>query len=722
MPSSRGLAGPWCRHDERRAVDDPRRVCEGARVNRGGLLIVGIVLVSLWAADGAVAKTFEVTRAGDTAPNGCNQGGCTLREAIIAANDRAGADEVVLRSGRTHMLTIPGIDEDLAATGDFDILGPTTIRASGRGSATVDGEDIDRVFHAVARLQITRLIITDGSAPAGLLPDGGGILATANVDLSRTRVTGNSAFGAGDGAFVADAGLIANRTTFAENEGTGIVQTGSGGVRGSRLRVTGNLGTGISEEDGDGIRLRRSVVSQNDSTGVQEFGPGSVDAPGIRANGNGSTGIQETQEGNLDIARAKIAQQRLDRRLRVRRGQPLGGEGAHHRQRVDRDPGGPARNPRHHRRPDPEQRLDRRLRVRRRDALGFPSAHLRQRVQRDPGDAGGEPHHHAGPDREQRLDRRLRVRRRDAFGFTGAHRRQRVHRDPGDAGRQPGPHASPGRASNVSVGAYEFDEGALRASRATFSRNGGSGLQEFGDGPLVLSRSLVIRNQDSGVQVFGEGASRIVRSTIALNETGGLGGGLFTDSEVVIRDSTIARNVGIEGGGIFAASGAEVTVVNSTVANNESADVGAGIYAGDGSVVTLNAVTVARNDAGNDGGGLYLQGPGGQMQVDNSLIALNTVPGGGFVGADCFNEQDPFESGGHNLLSTDDNCSGFDGPGDAVQANPRIGQLKRNGGPTETVALKNGSPAIGKAGNDAPGKDQRGRERDNQPDIGAFER
>ena len=686
-------------------------------MNRGGLLIVGIVLVSLWAADGAVAKTFEVTRAGDTAPNGCNQGGCTLREAIIAANDRAGADEVVLRSGRTHMLTIPGIDEDLAATGDFDILGPTTIRASGRGSATVDGEDIDRVFHAVARLQITRLIITDGSAPAGLLPDGGGILATANVDLSRTRVTGNSAFGAGDGAFVADAGLIANRTTFAENEGTGIVQTGSGGVRGSRLRVTGNLGTGISEEDGDGIRLRRSVVSQNDSTGVQEFGLGSVDAPGIRANGNGSTGIQETQEGNLDIARARsrtttrpapTSSTRAASRQR----------GAHHRQRVDRDPGGPARNPRHHRRPDPEQRLDRRLRVRRRDALGFPSAHLRQRVQRDPGDAGGEPHHHAA-----------QIANNDSTGayefdegrfrLHGAHRRQRVHRDPGDAG---GPHIARPDRDNDSTGAYEFDEGALRASRATFSRNGGSGLQEFGDGPLVLSRSLVIRNQDSGVQVFGEGASRIVRSTIALNETGGLGGGLFTDSEVVIRDSTIARNVGIEGGGIFAASGAEVTVVNSTVANNESADVGAGIYAGDGSVVTLNAVTVARNDAGNDGGGLYLQGPGGQMQVDNSLIGLNTVPGGGFVGADCFNEQDPFESGGHNLLSTDDNCSGFDGPGDAVQANPRIGQLKRNGGPTETVALKNGSPAIGKAGNDAPGKDQRGRDRDNQPDIGAFER
>ena len=53
---------------------------------------------------------------------------------------------------------------------------------------------------------------------------------------------------------------------------------------------------------------------------------------------------------------------------------------------------------------------------------------------------------------------------------------------------------------------------------------------------------------------------------------------------------------------------------------------------------------------------------------------------------------------------------------------PKLGSLKRNGGPTATIARKKGSPAIGNAGGDAPGKDQRGQKRDKNPDIGAFER
>ena len=46
-----------------------------------------------------------------------------------------------------------------------------------------------------------------------------------------------------------------------------------------------------------------------------------------------------------------------------------------------------------------------------------------------------------------------------------------------------------------------------------------------------------------------------------------------------------------------------------------------------------------------------------------------------------------------------------------------------NGGPTQTVALKKGSPAINKADKQsAPNKDQRGEKRGKKPDIGAYER
>ena len=49
--------------------------------------------------------------------------------------------------------------------------------------------------------------------------------------------------------------------------------------------------------------------------------------------------------------------------------------------------------------------------------------------------------------------------------------------------------------------------------------------------------------------------------------------------------------------------------------------------------------------------------------------------------------------------------------------------LADNGGPTLTHALQPGSPAIGEAGKQsAPATDQRGEDRDRNPDMGAFER
>lgn len=111
-------------------------------------------------------------------------------------------------------------------------------------------------------------------------------------------------------------------------------------------------------------------------------------------------------------------------------------------------------------------------------------------------------------------------------------------------------------------------------------------------------------------------------------------------------------------------------------------------------------------------------------RVENSLIALNRLGDG--TPNDCWaNPANPFDSLGHNLLSTlgpGDSCLGFDGPGDRVRANPRIKPLAGNGGPTMTIALKRRSQAIGEAKRgSAPKRDQRGVRRDRRPDIGAFE-
>ncbi|MBA2447018.1 MAG: hypothetical protein H0V51_03230, partial [Chloroflexi bacterium] len=65
------------------------------------------------------------------------------REAVIAANNNSGADTINLQGG-TYTLTIAGTGEDFAAMGDLDIRGNLTLNGNG---STVDGNDLDRVFH-----------------------------------------------------------------------------------------------------------------------------------------------------------------------------------------------------------------------------------------------------------------------------------------------------------------------------------------------------------------------------------------------------------------------------------------------------------------------------------------------------------------------------------------------------------------------------------------------
>ena len=116
-----------------------------------------------------------------------------------------------------------------------------------------------------------------------------------------------------------------------------------------------------------------------------------------------------------------------------------------------------------------------------------------------------------------------------------------------------------------------------------------------------------------------------------------------------------------------------------------------------------NIANYTNFSSNSGGGGINSSGGGTFSVVQNSLIARNQAAFGAF-GPDCYTN---IASGGNNLLTSYDGCTGLIGSDDEI-GNPKIGALKRNGGPTKTVALKRGSPAIGQAGNDAPNRDQRG--------------
>ena len=116
-----------------------------------------------------VLSTFKVNTLLDTVAVSLKTGKdatghISLRSAIQAANSKANSDTILLPGG-TIKITIPGANEDNAATGDFDIKGNLTIKGKGAASTIVDGNSLDRVFQVFSgKVQISGL---DDSARHG---------------------------------------------------------------------------------------------------------------------------------------------------------------------------------------------------------------------------------------------------------------------------------------------------------------------------------------------------------------------------------------------------------------------------------------------------------------------------------------------------------------------------------------------------------------------------
>jgi hypothetical protein len=173
-----------------------------------------------------------------------------------------------------------------------------------------------------------------------------------------------------------------------------------------------------------------------------------------------------------------------------------------------------------------------------------------------------------------------------------------------------------------------------------------------------------------------------------------------------IFESTIANNTATtdpfppstiaEGGGIYNRSTGTVTIHNSTLAGNqatgEQSGYGGGIYNESGGTLSISNSTLSQN-SGNNVGGIS----GTVSLIKNSVVSGNTP-------TDCL-------------------CSGAF---NVIGGNAMLGPLQNNGGPTPTMALLPGSPAIDAGDNtDAPEWDQRGvgypRIVNGTVDIGAFE-
>lgn len=304
------------------------------------LLGLGLTWGLLWlvgAMPGAVvrAATFTVTKFTDSNDGRCDAD-CSLREAIIAANAAADPDTITLMAG-VYLLTIAGVGEEKAATGDLDITNPLTIVGAGPALTMIDAGGLDRLFDLHhSTIVLTGLTMRNGVADTSVY--GGAIYNAARLTLNNSIVRSNKASSGGGIAnqaagqlVMSDSAVITNNTS---GNGAGIVNfgaltltnstisdnlanVGGGGIynsSGARLivsksRIQGNraaAGGGIANS-GSELVMTNSTVSTNTGDGIFNATGSHLTVSNSTVSGNNGNGITNLGS-SLTVINSTISQ------------------------------------------------------------------------------------------------------------------------------------------------------------------------------------------------------------------------------------------------------------------------------------------------------------------------------------------------------------------------------------------------------------------------------
>jgi len=299
-----------------------------------------------------------------------------------------------------------------------------------------------------------------------------------------------------------------------------------------------------------------------------------------------------------------------------------------------------------------------------------------------------------------------------------------------------------GNHSDESGGAamiYSDGTANLSISDSTFTDNDSSSW----GGVLYIMDSIVDvtingSSMSGNYSVSGSGVAyiensgnlTITNSTFENNSSAGGSGALYLNitGDAIITNSLISGNsaAGGNGGGITKSNSGSLTINNSTLTGNSSLYMGGAIY-GAGQVV-INQSTITNNLAALGGGGIYLYS-GSSVSLSGTIVSGNSATiGYADIATDTGNTLALTVNS--SLLGDVDPLITVNGSNNISSTNPMVGALADNGGPTKTMALLDGSPAIDAGpdpvatfvGNDS---DQRGlpwvRVFGGMVDIGAFE-
>ncbi len=296
--------------------------------------------------------------------------------------------------------------------------------------------------------------------------------------------------------------------------------------------------------------------------------------------------------------------------------------------------------------------------------------------------------------------------------------------------------------------------GSVRVDRSTVVSNrvvssSGNNAASSSGGGLYTTGSLTVRTSkvngntaeatgETGAAALGggirsDGALSVRSSTLDGNvaeasgfgATSAVGGGIRADAGVTLEASTVSRNrasgeTTIAGGGMALTGSGTAMVTNSTLTANQSSGSGSGgggLSASSNYSVTLLAVSVARNRA-EQGGGIQIAGTVNSARA--TILSSNTAT----LGPNC--SGGTLLSQNYNLVGSMTGCTFAPQGSDRVGLAAKLGPLAANGGPTQTILPRPGSPALNWIPEAQCGvaRDQRGvaRPQGRRCDIGAVER
>ena len=251
-------------------------IAKSIRLAIAASLLAGLFVVA--PTPPALAATIAVTTTDDELNN---DGDCSLREAIRAANinsavdaclagDSLAADTITAPAG-LYKLTLVGINEDEGLTGDLDITDDLTINGAGASATIIDGNGSDRVLHIPAvspsligngaTVQMNDLTIRNGMVTSA----GGGIYNGGSLSLSNSVVSGNTQNqGGSHGGSISNLGILnLSNVIVSGNTGSiGNIYNGYGTVNITNSTISGNTAL----DAGGGIYNFGGVVNITNSS------------------------------------------------------------------------------------------------------------------------------------------------------------------------------------------------------------------------------------------------------------------------------------------------------------------------------------------------------------------------------------------------------------------------------------------------------------------------